>query len=57
MLSDTDENGRIIQSPLAKELSEKYEIIMIDEYQDSNDKQDLIFKLLSKNFTLSFSII
>lgn len=51
MLSDTDENGRIIQSPLAKELSEKYEIIMIDEYQDSNDKQDLIFKLLSKNFT------
>lgn len=50
MLSDTDENGNIIQSQLAKELSEKYEIIMIDEYQDSNDKQDRIFKLLSKNF-------
>lgn len=50
MLSDTDENGNIIQSELARELSEKYEIIMIDEYQDSNDKQDRIFKLLSKNF-------
>jgi len=50
MLSDTNENGIIIQSELAKELSEKYDIIMIDEYQDSNNKQDMIFKLLSKNF-------
>ena len=50
MLTDTDENGNIIQSQLARELSEKYEIIMIDEYQDSNDKQDRIFKLLSKNY-------
>ena len=50
MLSDTDENGNIVQSQLARELSEKYQIIMIDEYQDSNDKQDRIFKLLSKNY-------
>lgn len=36
-------------SSLAKELSEYYQIIMVDEYQDSNNKQDYIFKLLSHN--------
>ena len=25
---------------------------MVDEYQDSNNKEDLIFKLLSKNYKL-----
>lgn len=50
LLADTDENGQIIQSEAAKAASEYYSIIMIDEYQDSNNKQDLIFKLLSKNY-------
>ncbi len=53
MFADFDENGRIIQSETAKRLSEYYDIIMIDEYQDSNNKQDLIFKLISKNFRYS----
>lgn len=50
MLSEIDSEGRIIPSAFAKELSEKFDVIMIDEYQDSNDKQDFIFKLLSKNY-------
>ena len=50
LLADTDENGNIIQSEAALKTSEYYDIIMIDEYQDSNNKQDLIFKLLSKNY-------
>lgn len=49
ILADRDDNGNIIQSETAKRISEYYDIIMIDEYQDSNNKQDLIFKLLSKN--------
>lgn len=50
LLADIDGEGRIVQSETALRTSEFYDIIMIDEYQDSNNKQDLIFKLLSKNF-------
>ncbi len=50
LLADFDENGNIIQSEAAKRAAEFFDIIMIDEYQDSNNKQDLIFKLLSKGF-------
>ena len=53
LLAAADENGNIIQSDTAKRISELYDIIMIDEYQDSNNKEDMIFKLLSKNYKLS----
>ena len=51
LLSVIDENGRIEKSELAMELSKHYKIIMVDEFQDSNNNQDLIFKLLSHNGT------
>lgn len=38
-----------IQSELAKKLSEQYDEILLDEYQDTNAVQDMIFTLLSKN--------
>ena len=44
-----EETGAIERTPLAKELSEQYQIIMVDEYQDTNNKQDCLFKLLSKD--------
>ena len=50
LLSDTDENGNLVQSETAKRIAACYDIIMIDEYQDSNNKEDLIFKLLSRNY-------
>lgn len=50
ILSDMDSCGRIIPSDTARRTAEFYDIIMIDEYQDSNNKQDLIFKLISKNY-------
>ena len=50
LLIDEDENGRIIQSETARTITDYYDVIMIDEYQDSNNKQDLIFKLISKNY-------
>lgn len=49
ILSERDENGNICPSETARELSDYYELIMIDECQDSNNKQDYIFKFLSKN--------
>lgn len=52
ILAVTDESGHIIQSEVARSMSEYYSCIMIDEYQDSNNKQDLIFKLLSKNYKI-----
>ena len=53
ILAAEDENGRIIQSEAAEKIADYYDIIMIDEYQDSNNKQDLIFKLISKDYKLS----
>lgn len=50
ILAAEDESGMIIQSETAERIAEYYDIIMIDEYQDSNNKQDLIFKLISKNY-------
>ena len=50
ILAAQDENGMIIQSATAERIADYYDIIMIDEYQDSNNKQDLIFKLISKNY-------
>ena len=49
LLSEIDENGMIVKSELARELSDYYKVIMIDEFQDSNNKQNLIFRLLSHN--------
>ncbi len=50
LLISYDENGNIIQSDTAKSVSQTIDLIMIDEYQDSNNKQDMLFKLLSKNY-------
>lgn len=50
LLADYDSEGRIVQSETAKRIADYYDIILVDEYQDSNNKQDIIFKLLSKGF-------
>ncbi len=47
-----DEDGNIIPSEIARNIAENHDIIMIDEYQDSSNRQDLIFKLISKNYRL-----
>lgn len=51
LLAEKNSGGEIVKTRLAKELSEYYSMIMIDEFQDANNNQDLIFKLLSKNGT------
>lgn len=37
------------KTPLAMELSQRYQEILVDEYQDTNQAQDMIFKALSRN--------
>ncbi len=50
LLAEKTQNG-IEKTALAKELSNYYKIIMVDEFQDVNNTQDLIFKMLSFNGT------
>lgn len=51
LLCRRDENGILEKTPLAQELSEHYKVVMIDEFQDANENQNLIFRLLSHNGT------
>lgn len=47
LLGQIDEQGRIRRTALAKALAKQYQFIMVDEYQDSNNRQDRIFQLLA----------
>lgn len=51
LLCRKDESGRIVRTALARELSEYYKLIMIDEFQDANNTQSVIFRMLSHNGT------
>lgn len=48
ILVSKNPEGDIIPSPVAQELSEYYEEILMDEYQDSNLVQELLLKSLSQ---------
>ncbi len=48
LLSATDKDGLPAPSPLARELSEHYEEILVDEYQDTNALQDALYVALSR---------
>lgn len=51
LLGKLCENGDIVKTDTAQKLSEEYGFVMIDEFQDSNDLQDTIFRLLSPEGT------
>lgn len=42
------ENGRLIRTDAAKEIASHFDYIMIDEYQDSNEIQELILQSVSR---------
>ncbi len=48
ILVNKDEDGNIVATETAKELRDYFEEIMIDEYQDSNEVQELLLKSISK---------
>ena len=50
----TDDSGE--RTDKARELSERFEEIMVDEYQDANEIQDIIFTALSKDGNNAFMV-
>ena len=48
LLAEKRPDGSIRKTPLAGQLSQQYECIMIDEFQDADNLQDLIFRMLSR---------
>lgn len=44
-----DENGKPVLTDIAKEVSKRFDHIMVDECQDVNEVQDLIFRAISKD--------
>ena len=57
LLGTVDQDGFLHRTELAQQLSERISLLMVDEYQDSNNKQDCLFKLLSKNCRLQENIL
>lgn len=55
LLTKCDESGVITRTPLAKEIvsSKRYKVILIDEFQDVNNLQEVIFKAISDTDDLS----
>lgn len=49
LLVHADENGVPQRTEIAKELSEKYNEILLDEYQDTNEAQDMLFSAISRD--------
>ena len=52
ILVKKDENGNYIPTDVAKRYQEKFEEIAIDEYQDSNQVQEYILKVVSRGNNL-----
>ncbi len=48
LLAENTEDG-IIFTEIAKEISSRYDFVMVDEYQDANNIQDTIFQAVSDN--------
>lgn len=44
-----EKNGEARPSQIAKDIAENYKEVMVDEYQDINDIQNTIFKMITKN--------
>ena len=55
LLVKRTENG-VEKTDFARSMSEKYDAIMVDEYQDTNDIQECIFRALSKDETNLFVV-
>lgn len=52
LLFDYDDKGNIVKKPLAQQMSKQYYEILVDEYQDTNEAQDLLFTYLSNGRNL-----
>ena len=56
LLAVSDGRGGYIKTDLARELSSHYVEILVDEYQDINEAQDMIFRAISANENNLFTV-
>lgn len=56
LLAVSDGRGGYIKTDLARELSSHYVEILVDEYQDINEAQDMIFKAISADENNLFTV-
>lgn len=56
LLCSCDENGRIVKREENSELCERYDEVLVDEFQDVNDLQNTLFSILSKNDENLFAV-
>lgn len=52
LLFNLDENGSIVKTELANNMTSEFYEILVDEYQDTNEAQDLLFSYLSNGKNL-----
>ena len=52
LLFNLNEDGNIVKTQLANDLSDSFYEILVDEYQDTNEAQDLLFSYLSNGKNL-----
>ena len=56
LLVERTKEGKVVRTTLAQELSQKYDEILLDEYQDTNEAQDFLFSALSKEESNLFTV-
>ncbi|MCH5191107.1 MAG: helicase-exonuclease AddAB subunit AddA [Oscillospiraceae bacterium] len=56
LLVRRNDEGNAEKTPLAMELSESYDEILIDEFQDTNEAQNFLFDAISKNSENKFMV-
>lgn len=56
LVAGIDKNGNPIKTETAKRISEDFDEILIDEFQDINETQSLLFKAVSKNESNLFMV-
>ena len=56
ILVDFNEDGTYTKTPLANELSDNFAEILIDEFQDTNEAQDTLFSVISKDNSNKFMV-
>ena len=56
LIKGVDENGNPIKTELAENLCSRYSEILVDEFQDINETQNMLFKAISKNESNLFMV-
>lgn len=56
LLVEKTPDGEIIRTDTARELSRQFEEVLVDEYQDTNETQDLLFRAVSRDETNLFFV-